>query len=184
MDTAQEAPETVIVAGDEASLYLQASLMRVWAPIGQTPVVKADTGRQNTHFYGGLNLQTGEEVTLRSALRNAEVSALFLERLVLAYTDRAILLLWDRAPWHRGPAITAVLEANPRLEIVWFAPGSPDLNPQEHVWKAARQAVSHNHSRTKLAELADAFEEHLTTKRFACSLLQKHGYEQLCDRFK
>ena len=49
MDTAQEAPETVILAGDEASLYLQASLMRVWAPVGQTPVVPAAPGRDNTH---------------------------------------------------------------------------------------------------------------------------------------
>ncbi len=184
MDTAQSAPDTVILAGDEASLYLQASVMRVWAPIGQTPVVKAAPGRDNTHFYGALNLLTGEGVTLRSDLMNAEVSALFLCRLLLAYPQRPILLLWDRAPWHRGPAITAVLAANPRLQIVWFPAGSPDLNPQEHVWKATRGAVSHNHSRTKLPELADAFEEHLATQRFACSLLQKHGYGILCDRFK
>ncbi len=184
MDTALNAPDTVILAGDEASWYLQASLKRVWAPIGITPVVKADPGRDNTHFYGALNLLTAEETTLRSDLMNAEVSALFLQRLLLAYPDRPILLLWDRAPWHRGPAIRAVLEANPRLAIIWFPPGSPELNPQEHVWKATREAVSHNHSRPRLLPLADAFEEHLTTNRFACSLLQKHGYENLCERLK
>ena len=172
------------MAGDEASLYLQASLMRVWAPVGQTPVVKAAPGRENTHFYGALNLQTGQEVTLRSDVMNAEVSALFLERLLLAYPGTPILLLWDRAPWHRGPAITALIEANPRLQILWLPAGSPDLNPQEQVWKATREAVSHNHTRTKLSQLADAFEEHLATQRFACSLLQKHGYGILCDRFK
>ncbi len=174
----------MIVAGDEASLYLQASLMRVWAPRGQTPVIRADAGRDNTHFYGALNLLTGEEVTLRSDLMNAEVSALFLERLLMAYPDTPILLLWDRAPWHRGLAIRAVLEAKPRLEIVWFPLGSAELNPQEHVWKATREAVSHNHSHTNLLQLAGAFEEHLTKNRFACSLLQKHNYDQLCARFK
>jgi hypothetical protein len=50
VDTAQNAPETVILAQDEASLYLQASLMRVWAPTGQTPVVKVCANRDNTHF--------------------------------------------------------------------------------------------------------------------------------------
>jgi transposase len=174
----------VLLAGDEASLYLQASLMRVWAPIGVTPVIKADPGRENTHFYGALNLQTGQEVVLRSDLMNAEVSALFLQRLLLAYPDTALLLFWDRAPWHRGPAIRAVLEANPRLEIIWLPAGSPELNPQEHVWKATRGAVSHNHTRTRLAELAAAFETHLKRERFACSLLQKHGYDLLCARFK
>ena len=115
---------------------------------------------------------------------NAEVSALFLERLLLAYPDTPILLLWDRAPWHRGPAISAVLAANPRLQILWLPAGSPELNPQEQVWKATREAVSHNHTRTNLADLAAAFETHLTRERFACSLLQKHGYDHLCDRFK
>jgi transposase len=174
----------VLVAGDEASVYLQASLMRVWAPRGQTPVIKADPGRENTHFYGALNLQTGQKVVLRSERMNAEGSALFLERLLLAYPERPILLLWDRAPWHRGPAITAVLEANSRLQILWLPAGSAELNPQEQVWKATREAVSHNHSRPKLAQLAAAFETHLTTERFACSLLQKHGYDYLCARFK
>ena len=84
MDIAQAAPETVLVTGDEASLYLQASVMRVWAPKGVTPVVRADAGRDNTHFYGGLNLLTGEQSTVRSDLMNGEVSALFLQKLLLA----------------------------------------------------------------------------------------------------
>lgn len=158
--------------------------MRVWAPIGQTPVVKADPGRDNTHCYGALNLHTGEEVVLRSEWMNAQVSALFLNRVLLAYPACPILLLWDRAPWHRGAPIREIQKANPRLEILWLPPGSPELNPQEHVWKAAREAVSHNHSRPKLSELAATFETHLTTSRFACSLLEKHGYDLLCTRFK
>lgn len=50
MDTAQTAPETVILAEDEASLYLQATLQVVWAACGQTPVVRQHPGRDNTHF--------------------------------------------------------------------------------------------------------------------------------------
>ncbi len=40
------------------------------------------------------------------------------DRLLLAYLDKPILLLWDRAPWHKGSAIRSVLAANPRLEIL------------------------------------------------------------------
>jgi transposase len=174
----------VILAADEASLYLQASLMRVWAPVGQTPVIPVAANRDNTHFYGALNLKTGEEVVLRSDLMTADVSVLFLNRLLQTYPDQPILLLWDRATWHQGAAIRSVLAAHPRLEIVWFPPGSPELNPQEHVWKAAREAVSHNHDYTRLAEVAQAFEAHLSHARFPCSLLDNHGYNELCDRFK
>ncbi len=90
MDIAQDAPDTVILAADEASLYLQASLMRVWAPKGQTPVVRVAANRDNTHFYGALNLATGQEVMLRSAIMNAEVSALFLTQVLwLTRTNRS-----------------------------------------------------------------------------------------------
>lgn len=157
--------------------------MRVYSPIGQTPVLSVAAHRENTHFYGALNLLTGEEVVLRSDLMISEVSALFLQSLLLAYPDRPILLLWDRATWHKGEAVRAILAANPRLEVMWFPPGSPELNPQEHVWKAAREAVSHNHTHKKLPELVEAFETHLTTTRFPCSLLEKHGYQELCAMF-
>jgi transposase len=174
----------VILAEDEASLYLQASLMRVFAPVGQTPVIKVCANRDNTHFYGTLNLKTGDEVVLRSDLMSGEVSALFLEQILVAYPGLPILLLWDRAPWHQGGAIRSVLEANPRLELLWFPPGCPELNPQEHVWKAAREAVSHNHRYAKLPDLAEAFETHLTNTTFPCPLLEQHGYDLIAARFK
>ena len=157
--------------------------MRVFAPIGQTPVVKAHPGRENTHFYGALNLTTGAEVVLRSDLMKAEVSALFLQQVLATYPDKPIILLWDRAPWHYGEAIRSVLAANPRLEILWLPTACPELNPQEHVWKAVREAVSHNHTYPQLSELAQAFENYLGETTFPCSLLDKHDYHNLCARF-
>jgi len=184
LDTAQNAPATVILAADEASLYLQASLMRVWAPVGQTPVVRVSASRENTHFYGALNLSTGKEITMRADKMVSEVSVLFLLEILSAYPEVPILLLWDRATWHKGESIRSLLALHPRLSIVWFPPGCPELNPQEHVWKAVREAVSHNHDKAKLSELADAFEEHLRAAAFPCSLLSQHNYHEICAVFK
>jgi transposase len=170
----------VILAGDEASLYLQATLKVVWHAQGQTPIIKLHPGRESTHFYGALNLVTGQETTLRTPIMNADVSALFLLRVLEAHSDQPILLFWDRAPWHRGQPIQQILEANPRLEIVYLPTAAPDLNPQEQVWKATRNAVSHNHRHAKLDQLADAFEEHLVSTAFPSSLLEKHDYLRLC----
>jgi transposase len=183
MDTAQEAPNTVILASDEMSLYLQATLKAVWYIRGQTPVVKLHPDRKLTHFYGALNLATGREVVLRTPIMTAQASALFLQQLLLAYPDQPILLFWDKGPWHRGPPIKQVLDAHPRLEIVEFPTAAPDLNPQEHVWKATREAVSHNHQFAKLDQLAAAVEVHLTATAFPCSLLQHHDYHRLCMSF-
>jgi hypothetical protein len=114
---------------------------------------------------------------------NADATAAYLEQLLTAYPDVSILLWWDRAPWHRGPAIRAVLAAHPRLDILPLPVAAPDLNPQEQVWKATRQAVSHNHSVPTLGSLAAQFETHLTQTHFATSFLAHRGFYTLCSRF-
>ena len=166
----------MILAEDEASVYLQATLMRVWAPRGQPPVVAADPGRAKTSFYGTLNLHTGAEIVMQADTMNAQTTAQHLEQLLAAHPDVPVLLLWDRAPWHRGEAIREVLAANPRLEIIQFPVAAPELNPQEHVWKATRTAVSHNHTDRELATLAGRFEAHLTETTFPVSFLEHRGF--------
>jgi len=180
---AQDAPNTVFLAGDEAGLYLQATTCHVWSPTGQTPIVRADPRRAKTNFYGALNLQTGQELAIRSDLMNAEISAQYLEMILEANPNVPILLLWDRAPWHRGKPIDKVLAEHPRLEIMFFPTASPDLNPQEHVWKAVRKQVSHNHLEVKLPELADRFLNKLNSTTFNSSFLDKYGYTAVCPMF-
>jgi len=184
MDIAQDAPETIILAEDEASLYLQATTMRVWAPVGQTPSVRVDTQRDMVHFYGSLNLNTGEEIAMKAEKMNSDTTALFLQQMADHYPDKPILLLWDRAKWHGGQAVKDFLAANPRIEVLKFPPGSPDLNPQEHVWKLTREKVSHNHQLPKLKVLATAFETHLVNTVFKSSFLDDYGYSAICPMFK
>jgi transposase len=173
----------VILTEDEMSLYLQATTAAVWAPQGETPVVASDPSRTKVHFYGTLNLDSGEELVLRATEMKAATTALHLDQLLKHYPDRPILLLWDRAPWHRGKPIQHVLEANPRLEILYYPVAAPELNPQEHVWKATRQSVSHNHNRPRLGSLADEFEAHLTGQHFESAFLACYGYTAIRTRF-
>ena len=172
------------MAEDEAGLYLQATTCHVWAARGQTPITRVDAGRASTHFYGSLNLLTGEEIAMRSDLMNNKVSAQHLQMLLEAYPDVPILLFWDRAPWHRGEAITKILEENPRLETVFFPPGCPELNPQEHVWKKVRKAVSHNHTVKKLPELAERFLDKLNAGSYNTTFLDKYGATPILTMFK
>lgn len=163
---------------------MQATTCHVWAAKGQTPIVRVDAGRASTHFYGSLNLLTGEEIAMRSDLMNNEVTAQHLQMLLDAYPDVPLLLFWDRAPWHRGASITKLLAENPRLETVFFPPGSPELNPQEHVWKEVRKAVSHNHTEKKLPELAEKFLHKLNSDAYKTTFLDKYGATPILTMFK
>jgi len=169
----------VFAAQDEAGVYLQATTMTVWAPRGQTPVIRADPGRKKVNFYGTLNLHTGQVIAMRSEQMNAEATARHLEQILEAIPEVPIALLWDRAPWHSGQPIREVLDANPRLQLIQLPTAAPDLNPQEHVWKATRRAVSHNHTMRRLPDLADRFEEHLETHTFSSSFLHRYGLNSI-----
>jgi transposase len=165
-------------------MYLQATTTAVWAPQGQTPVVRLCPGREKVNFYGTLNLHTGQEIVMRSDVMNAAATARHLEQILQAIPEVPLLLLWDRGPWHSGQPIQEVLAANPRLELMSFPVATPDLNPQEHVWKATRRAISHNHTMPRLAELADRFEQHLSSTTFASSFLDHYGFNIISPMFK
>lgn len=173
----------VILTEDEASLYLQATCQNVWAPQGQTPCVRVEPSRTKINFYGTLNLPTGEEVVLRAQKLNSATTAAYLVQILETYPNVPVLLFWDRAPWHRGSASDQVLRPNPRLEILWYPVATPELNPQERVWKATRRAVSHTHTQPRLEPLADEFENHLLLTRFASTFLDQYGYNSIRAMF-
>ncbi len=157
--------------------------MPIWAPCGQTPIVRVDAQRDKTVFYGTLNLATGHETVTEAAKMDGEHTAKHLEQILAVYPESPILLLWDRAPWHYGDAIRNVLAANPRLEVMYFPTAAPDLNPQEHVWKAARRGVSHNHTLRQLPGLAGKFGNYLASHTFKSSLLDQYGFNAICPMF-
>jgi transposase len=168
-DFLQAYPEGVILALDQMSLYFQATLTRVWSPVGQTPIVSVSPQRDCIHFYGALNLRDGREVALPAAEANAEMTSNFLMILLMLY-PQPILLLLDRAPWHFGE-VTTLIEQTDRLQVLYFPPACPDLNPQEHVWERARDAVSHNHTYRQFQPLIDAFETYLNETLFATNFM-------------
>jgi transposase len=170
----------VVLAEDEAKLYLQGGTQAVWAPKGQTPQVRLDPRKDSACFYGTLNLRTGAELATRCEAMNSEATIAHLTEVLAAHPNQYILLFWDRAPWHTSLEVQAFLQRVGRIEVVYFPVGAPDLNPQEHVWKAVRHAIEHNHGHSRLEALAQAFEQELTTKRFPSSFFVKYGGEVVC----
>ena len=143
-------------------------------------MICADPGRAKTCFLGTLHVHTGQVLACQTPTLNAATTAAHLEQVLSAYPDVPILLLWDRAPWHRGPAVRDVQAAHPRREILPLPVATPDLNPQEQVWKATRQAVSHNHTTPTLSDVAERFEAHLSSTTFATSFLKHRGFYTVC----
>jgi hypothetical protein len=55
-----------------------------------------------------------------------------------------------------------------------FPSGSPQLNPQEHVWELTRDAVSHNHTRKDFPALLRTFHRYLEMTCFKFEWVEKY----------
>ena len=174
-DRLQRQPDLVILALDQMSLYFQATLTRVWSPVGQTPRIRISPQRACVHFYGALELRCGREIAVTAPEQTTAITTDFLRLLLLLFPTQPILLLLDRAPWHHGAVLTALLAEIERLELLYFPPACPDLNPQEHVWERARDAISHNHTYPKFGQLVSDFDLYLNVTPFETNFIQRYG---------
>ena len=154
------------------SVYLQKSSTYVWSPIGQRPIIAVAPQRDSLKIYGALDVERGYQMSLVLPDMNADATLHFLEHILNCLPNRQILILWDRAPWHKGVARDFV-ERHERLDMMYFPAACPDLNPQEHVWKLTRQAVGHVRDYRNLSELRAAFQYHLEHTIFKFDWLDK-----------
>ena len=120
-------------------------------------------------------MRTGHEFVVPVLEQTSQTTVNFLRDLLLCYPSQPLLLLWDRATWHKGAAVKTLLDDNPRLETLFFPPACPDLNPQEHVWSQARALVSHNHCYPTFQLLKQAFLDFLSLTFFRFDWLAKYA---------
>ena len=179
-DFRQVHPDGVILALDQMSAYLQATMTRVWSPLGQTPCVWVTPQRACLHFYGALDVVSGQEVALALPRLDSDHTIHFLEHVVTCFPQRPILLLWDRAPWHKGK-VRQFVQTHPQFEMLYFPPGCPDLNPQEHVWKQTRAAVGHLWDYRHIGDLRQAFQAHLDNSFFHFEWIDKYLPKLFCQ---
>jgi len=164
---------------DEARLEEKPGLKIVWYPKGKRPVIKISTSKKAKSFYGALNVKTGKEHPKMYNWQNQEHTVDFLKYLRKLYPLKKIILFWDGAPWHKGERIRRYLKRTKNLLLVSFPPYSPELNPQEIVWRIARQKITHNHQEENLEVLADKFHKFLLRTKFKTNFLNKFGVNSI-----
>lgn len=162
---------TVVLCEDEMVLTQATTTQKVWIPQGTTPgVIELNGTRKNRSVYGFLNLKTGMEHAFSTERQTMYETAKVLTKIRKCYPTQKILIIWDGAGWHRGSVAQEAI-AKHHMETIHFPPYSPELNPQEHVWKQGRSAVTHNRFIPKIDPVVKEFVDYLNTTTFNYSLL-------------
>lgn len=164
---------TVILCEDEMVLTSRTTVQKVWLPKGEyPPVIETNNTRKRKNFYGFLNLKTGQEHAFVTEKQNMGITAEVLTKVRACYPTERLVIVWDNCGWHRGSKVTEWIEQDGNTKTIHFPPYTPQLNPQEHVWKAGRTQVTHNQFiGEKLEEMAQQFSDYITGRTFAYELL-------------
>jgi transposase len=111
------------------------SVVRTYAPVGHTPILKEWWTREHLSAIGAIS-PAGKLYfhCQEGALNSADVVA-FLEHLRREVPGR-LIVIWDGAPMHRRRVITEFLAngARQRLHGERLPAYAPDLNPGEGLW--------------------------------------------------
>ncbi len=165
-------PETVILAADEMILTTKTTTQKVWLPQGETVRVDvANSSVQRRQIYGFLDVKSGQEHAFKTMKQNMHVTADILRQIRDLYPKQKIVLVWDNAGWHRGSVVQDFIKQDGRIELIHFPKYAPEENPQEHVWKRGRSAITHNRFIEDIDKATDEFVEFLNATTFSYVLL-------------
>ena len=161
-----------IFFADEASVRTNYHAGTTWAPVGKTPVVSGSGKTRSISMVsaisprGELHFQVHE-----TGIKQEE----FLEfcKMLVADAGRPVFLIMDNSQVHHAKILKAYAEeSNGMLALFFLPPYSPDLNPDEWVWKN----VKHDNlgrapakSESQLAEFASAALENRRGCRTRCA---------------
>lgn len=163
--------DSIILTEDEMHLSTQTTVQKIWLPQGEYPKIEVSKKRESRSIYGFLNIKTGQEHAFKTKWQNMYITADILSEVKKLYPIQKILLLWDKAGWHKGSEAQKFIKAAGNIETLYFPTAAPEENPQEHVWKNGRSQVTHNRFIQDIDKAADEFVNYLNTTRFPYSLL-------------
>jgi len=157
---------------DESGFSLIPTRIRTWAPKGQTPVV--------THCYRWPKFSAISGVSTRGKLyilvRRGTIATpqvLVFLRHLLRHVRGPIILVWDNVNPHKAVAVKRFAQDNSRrLSLEYLPPYSPELNPDEWLWRYLKHVELANLAPRDLGELKAALRGAVQRIRMRPGLMQ------------
>ncbi len=124
-----------ILFADEAGCRTDHHAGTTWAPVGQTPVVKGTGKRESIGMISAVSMRGAMHWMVFEETMNSKLFTEYLDRLIHDIKGK-IFLIVDRAGYHTSKETAEWVNAHKnRIELFFLPSYSPDLNPDEWVWK-------------------------------------------------
>ena len=128
--------QAILYFQDESGVSLTPVLGKTWAPKGKTPKIKV-TGNKGGFCVTSAISPAGRMVfRIENHTIHAEDHIEFLKQIMKQHPHRKVIVIEDNAPPHIAGLVKEFVRENKNKIAVYYLPSySPDLNPDEKVWK-------------------------------------------------
>lgn len=144
----------IIYFEDESGVSLAPVIGKTWAPRGKTPIVRVTGKRGGVLAMSAISPSGRMCFRLENRKVNAKVLMEFLNQISAQHPRRKVGVIMDQAPCHTAKKIKALNEGATRLRIFHLPPYSPELNPDEKVWRHMKHVTLKNHQAQDKKQLA------------------------------
>jgi transposase len=120
---------------DESGFYPLPSVVRTYAPVGHTPILREWRTHDHLSAISALSPEGQLYFSCQDHAINSEDVVAFLEHLQRE-VPRRMVIIWDGAPIHRSHEVKAFLAngAAHRIHLERLPAYAPELNPGEGLW--------------------------------------------------
>jgi hypothetical protein len=94
-----------IVFCDQSGFYLLPMVVRTYAPVGKTPILKENLTRDHLSAMSGITLDGNLYMIEQERAFKGEDVVRFLKHL-MRQIEGKLLIIWDGSPIHRGGAVS------------------------------------------------------------------------------
>ncbi|WP_433464148.1 IS630 family transposase [Spirillospora sp. CA-128828] len=134
---AQEDAE--IFFADEASVRTDFHAGTTWAPVGRTPVVAKTGARTSVMMISAVSPKGKLRFMVHDNGLKSEEFITFCRRLLDDVPGKKVFLIVDGGRIHTSKMTRRFVQRTERLELFFLPPYSPELNPDEWVWKVRHE---------------------------------------------
>ena len=139
---------------DESGIRSDYHSGTTWGAVGETPVVRSTGSRFSLNMLSAISAKGSLRFMVTEGRLNGQRFLEFLKRLIYN-ADRSIFLIVDGHPAHRSQLVTRFVESQEGRLRLFFLPGySPELNPDEFVWKYVKHQKVGRQTVTDKTDLA------------------------------
>lgn len=124
-----------IYFGDEAGVRSEYHAGTTWAPVGQTPIARTTGTRTSLNLISAITTRGALHFSTFEGKLESSTFIEFCKRL-MQDTKGPVFLIVDGHPVHRSKAVKEFVDSTKgQLRLFHLPSYSPELNPDEWVWK-------------------------------------------------